>query len=197
MTRLLKYPKCLLSTAIVMVGLVMGVARQDHLFADFLLFLGLQYLAVAFTLVAGIVALVVFVWKRRIGKFLSYALVIGCSSIVSVNVFMETGRWLNRVRVDAVESYVARAVPILDQIKKKQGAYPTNLPTKLLGDPPELLRDDGDYSATPSTFRFEYVDEPAEWAGGEGALEFDSVKREWTNDRGDDDPLSQTNGTSR
>jgi hypothetical protein len=188
MTRLLNYPKCLLSAAIIMVGLVMGVARQDDLFADFLFWMGGNFFSVAFTVVIGLVAVVVFVWKRRIGKFLSYSLVIGCSTFVSVNVFMETGGWINRWKIDAVESYVARAVPILDQIKQKEGAYPTNLPTDVLGEPPELLRDDGCYSATPSSFRFEYVDEPAGWAGDGGALEFDSASREWRYDDGDDSP---------
>jgi hypothetical protein len=74
----------------------------------------------------------------------------------------------------------------LDQIKLRQGAYPTNLPTDLLGEPPELLQNDGYYSATSSSFRFEYVDEPAGWAGDEGAIEFDSVNREWKDD--DDGP---------
>ena len=140
-------------------------------------------MSVAFTLVIGIVALVVFVWKRRIGKFLGYSLVIGCSSIVSVNVFMETASRINQRKVDDVESYVAMAVPVLDRIKQKQGAYPTKLPTELLGEPPELLRDYGDYSATPSSFRFEYVDEPAEWAGGVGLIEFNNTNREWSCDR--------------
>ena len=183
MNFLLRYPKCLLSAAIVMAGLYMGVVAEDDLFADFLFWMAANFFSVAFTLIVGLVALLVFVWKRRIGKFLSYSLVIGCSSIVSVNVFMETGAWINRWKVDAVESYVARAVPILDQIKQKQGAYPTNLPTELLGEPPELLRADGSYSATPSSFRFEYVDEPAGWAGGDGAIEFDNTNREWRYDR--------------
>jgi len=67
----------------------------------------------------------------------------------------------------------------LDQIKQKSGAYPAKLPTGILGEPPELLQYDGDYSATRSSFRFEYVDEPAEWAGGDGPLEFDNTNREW------------------
>lgn len=165
-----------------MFGLFMGVVTEDDLFSDFLFGMECLFFSVAFTVVVSVVALVVFVWKRRIGRFLSYSLVIGFSSILSVIVFGETGPLLNRWEVDAVESYVARSVPILDQIKQKQGAYPTNLPTELLGEPPRLLRDDGYYSATPSSFRFEYVDEPAGWAGDDGAVEFDSVKRQWTND---------------
>lgn len=181
MTILFKYPKCLLSAAIVLAGLVMGVLFEDDLFADFLLGLKCFFILISLTLLLGLVALGFFLWKRRIGKFLSYGLVIGCSSIVSVAAFWETGGWLNCWKVDAVESYVARAVPVLDQIKQKEGAYPTNLPIERLGEPPELLRDYGDYSATRFSFRFEYVDEPAWWAGSY-ALEFDNVNREWRDD---------------
>ena len=189
MTVLLKYPKCVLSVAILLFGFVMGVVKRNDLFGDFLLYEGGLWILVFLTSLLGLVALGVFLWKRRIGKFFSYSLTIGCASIVSINVFMETGSWINRWKVDAVESYVARAAPILDQIKQKEGAYPTNLPVDILGEPPELLRDDGYYSATQSSFRFEYVDEPAGWAGGEGALEFDNVNREWKDD--DDGPPFQ------
>jgi hypothetical protein len=182
MTVLLKYPKCLLSATILLAGLVMGVVLQDDLFGDFLLGLEFFLILIPLTLLLSLVALGIFLWKRRIGKFLSYGLVIGCSSIVSVKIFWETGDGINRRKVDAVESYVARAVPVLDQIKRKEGVYPAKLPTELLGEPPELLRDDGYYSATSSSFRFEYVDEPAGWAGGGGALEFDNVNREWRDD---------------
>jgi len=179
MTRVLRYPKSLLSAVILLAGLVMGVVLQDDLFGNYLLWFGGLLILIPLTLLFGVVALVVFLWKRCIGKFLTYGLIIGCSSIVSVNLFMETGSWINRWKVDAVEIYVARAVPVLDQIKQKKGAYPAKLPTDILGEPPELLRDDGDYSATRSSFCFEYVDEPAEWAGGEGAIEFDNTNREW------------------
>jgi hypothetical protein len=183
MTVIFKYPKCLVSAAIILLGLVMGIVKRNDLFADFLLWIGFLYILIPLTALLGLVALGVLLWKRRIGTFLSYSLVIGCSSIVSVQIFSETGVWINRWKVDSVESYVARAVPVLDQIKQKEGDYPTNLPTDLLGEPPELLRDDGYYSATPSSFCFEYVDEPAGWAGGDGALEFDNTNREWTYDR--------------
>jgi hypothetical protein len=183
MTFLRKYPKCLLAVAIILTGLFMGIVMANNLFGVFLIWLGGLWALVPLTLLLGLMALGAFLWKRRIGKFLSYGLVIGCSSIVSINVFMKTGDYLNRMKVDAVESYVARAVPILDQIKQKEGAYPTNLPTAILGEPPELLRDDGYYSATRTSFCFEYVDEPAEWAGGAGAIEFDNTNREWRSDR--------------
>jgi hypothetical protein len=183
MTVLLKYPKCVLSAAILLAGLVMGVVKRNDLFADFLLWLEGLRILIPLTSLLGLMALGVFLWKRRIGKVLSCGLVIGCSFIVSVQIFFVTGICINRWKVNAVESYVTRAVPVLDRIKQKEGAYPTNLPTDLLGEPPELLRDDGCYSATTSSFRFVYVDEPAGWAGDEGTLEFDNINRGWIEDR--------------
>jgi hypothetical protein len=179
MTPLLKYPKCLLSAFILLAGLAMGIINENDLFLNYFIWRGGLWILVRLTLLVGAAAIIVFIWKRKIGKFLSYGLVISLSSIVSIHIFFETGVWTNQWKVDAVESYVARATPVLDEIKQKEGAYPTNLPTRLLGYPPQLLRDYGDYSATPTSFRFEYVDEPAEWAGGEGLIEFDNTNREW------------------
>ena len=118
MSVLLKYPKCVLSAAILLAGLVMGVVKRNDLFGDYLLWLGGSWILIRLTLLLGLVALGVFLWKGRIGKFLSYSLAIGCSSIVSIQIFSETGIWINRWKVDAVESYVARAVPVLDRIKQ-------------------------------------------------------------------------------
>jgi hypothetical protein len=177
----LKYPKCTLSAAILLTGLLMGVALQNELFSNYLLWLVGLLILIPLMSLLGLVTLGIFLWKRRIGKFLSYSLAISCSSIVSINIFMETGNWLNCWKVNDVENYVARAVAILDQIKQKEGTYPTNLPTNLLGEPPELLRDYGNYSATKSSFCFEYLDEPAGWAG-DSPFEFDSTNREWKNE---------------
>jgi hypothetical protein len=78
-----------------------------------------------------------------------------------------------------VEHYVSRAVPVLDGIKAKSGSYPKELPVGILGEPPALLRDFGSYTSDGKSFRFEYIDDPAEWAGGEGPIQFDSSTREW------------------
>jgi hypothetical protein len=160
-----------------------GVAFQYELFADFLFALEGLAIFVTLTLVIGLVALGFVLAKRRIGKILCYSLVVSCSCVASIVVFEMTGSLIDRWKVDAVISYVARAVPVLDQIKQKEGSYPSKLPVDILGEPPELLRDDGGYDSMGSTFNFEYVDEPAGWAGGEGALKFDSTTRKWINDR--------------
>ncbi len=179
MTLLLKYPKCLLSAAIVMGGVVMGIVYRNDLWDDtWEGLISLQFL-VPITLIFSLTALVVFVWKRRIGKLLKHSLAIGWSLVLSIILFVETGGWINQYKVNAVEEYVARAVPILDQIKEKQGAYPDKLPTGILGEPPELLRDYGRYTATRSSFYIEYIDEPAESAISGGPNEFDSDTRKW------------------
>ena len=53
----------------------------------------------------------------------------------------------------------------------------------VLGEPPTLLRDYGSYTSDGKSFRFEYINEPTEWAGGEGFLQFDSSDREWKDER--------------
>ena len=69
----------------------MGVVFQNDLFGAYLLWLGGRWILIRLTLILGLVAFGMFLWKRSIGKFLSYGLVIGCSSIVSVQIFFETG----------------------------------------------------------------------------------------------------------
>jgi len=176
----MKYPKWFLSLAIVSFGLILGVSFQDELFMAYLLALTGLGIIIPLTLVIGLVALGFILARRRMGNLLSFSLVAGLSAIVSLFCFMKTGELINRWKVNDVDSYVARAVPVLDRIKHEQGAYPAKLPIDLLGEPPELLRYYGDYTATPTTFCFEYVDEPAGWAGGEGLIKFNSVGRKWT-----------------
>jgi len=162
---------------------MLGVIFQNDLFGDYLWTLEGLAIFVPLTVVIALVALG-FLWaKRQIGKILSYSLVVCCSCVASLVVFEMTGGLLDRWKVDAVVSYVARAVPVLDQIKQKEGSYPTRLPIDILGEPPELLQKYGSYDATGSTFRFEYVNEPAEWAGGEGAIDFNSTTRKWADDQ--------------
>jgi hypothetical protein len=179
----MKYAKVILSLVIVSTGAMLGVVFQYELFLDFLWTLQGLVVFVPLTMIIGLVVLSFGLAKRRIGKILSYSLVVSCSCVVSLVVFEMTGSLIDRWKVNAVVSYVARAVPVLDQIQQKDGSYPSKLPTNLLGEPPELLRNYGDYNATGSRFRFEYVDDPAGWAGGEGAIEFDSEARKWINDR--------------
>jgi hypothetical protein len=176
----MKYPKSSLLVAITTFGVFLGVIFQEDLFSAFLFVLMGLGVMVPLTLIIGLVAFGFLLARRQIGKLLSFSLVVGFSSIFSLFCFMQTGSLLNKWKVDAVWTYVARAVPVLDRIKQEKGSYPSKLPVDLLGEEPELLRYYGDYTATPSTFRFEYVDEPAEWAGGEGLIEFDNVGRKWT-----------------
>ncbi len=179
----MKYLKHVLSLVIVSVGVIQGVILQNDLFGDYLWTLEGLAIFVPLSLLIGLVALGFVLARRRIGKILSYSLVISCSCVASLVVFEMTGGLIDRWKVDAVENYVARAVPLLDQIKQKEGAYPPELPVDRLGEPPELLRNYGSYDANGSTFKFEYLNEPAEWAGGEGLIEFDSATRKWMDDR--------------
>jgi hypothetical protein len=179
----MKYLIPFLSLVIVAVGAILGVSFRDDLFCACLFELSGLAVAVPLTVILGVVVLGLVLAKRRPWKAVSYSLVVSASCVVALFVFMETGSLINSWKVDAVERYVARAVPVLDGIKQKEGSYPATLPTDLLGAPPELLRRYGDYTSTGSTFRFEYDDDPAEWAGGPGPVTFDSASREWKSDQ--------------
>jgi hypothetical protein len=121
--------------------------------------------------------------RRPIGNLLRYLFLICFASALSLICFLGTGSLINRSKIDAVDHYVTHAAAILDQIKAREGAYPPTLPVRLIGEPPSLLRDYGSYTATRDTFCFEYTNEPAGWAGGEGLLKFDSTDRKWVNER--------------
>ena len=118
-----------------------------------------------------------------IKKRLRLVVWIGLAAILAIIVLVEVNRQLDAWQNDAVRNYVARAVPVLDGIKKQSGSYPLTLPVSVLGDAPSLLKKYGEYESDGTQFRFEYVDEPTGWAGGEGALEFLSSDRQWKYDR--------------
>ena len=177
--------KCLIygSLIIVLGGVILGVSFRDDLFAAYLYTLEGLAILVPITVILAVVALGFYLAKRRVWKGLIYSLVITSSCVISLIFFMESGSLINGWKVDAVEHYVASAVPILDGMKQKDGMYPSKLPIGLLGEPPEFLRLYGDYSSTGSTFRFEFIDEPAGWAGGSGYIEFNSTTRKWDYER--------------
>jgi len=173
------YFKVILSTSIVSVGAILGIGFQYDLFFIYWWTSCVLTVFVPLTLLTGFAALNMVLAKRRVGKILGYGLVVSGSCVVSLVVFEMTGSWIDRWKVEAVVSYVAHAVPVLDQVKQKEGSYPAKLPIDLLGEPPELLRYYGSYASAGSTFRFEYENEPAGWAGGGGSIVFDSEVRTW------------------
>jgi hypothetical protein len=172
----MKYPACL-TVGIIAIGLVLGVIFQyDLCQARMWEVVGFVIFALS-ALIFGILAACLAAMDRRIGPCLGYGLLISISSLISLLVFGETGSLIDTWKVDAVHHYVARVVPVLDEIKRKEGAYPSTLPIDRIGDPPELLRKYGHYTSTSSTFRFDYDDEPAGLE--ESAFEFDSTARRW------------------
>jgi hypothetical protein len=163
----------------VIAGVVAGVILQNDIFgATTLAVVGLS-LVVPTELVVGLTALIFFLLERELSKFLRTLLIVLGSTIPALMICAKIPNWMDQWKVDAVDSYVARAVPILDQMKAKDGTYPTLLPVDVLGNPPELLRDDGKYLSDGKTFHFEYENVPASWAAGQGPIEFDSTVREW------------------
>ena len=83
---------------------------------------------------------------------------------------------IHTFHVSSVKCYVLRATAILDDIRKKEGSYPKDLPVKLIGRPPHFLREPGSYSSDGRSFRFQYLD-PATMDDG---FVFKSEARTWT-----------------
>jgi hypothetical protein len=177
------YPKIIVSISIVLIGIFLGAALQDALVMDCMAAMEGIIILTPITLLLGLIALVRFLVRRSVGKILRYSLVVGVTLILSLALLSETACLINNWKVNAVDSYVLRAAAILDRIKAKTGAYPEGLPVEIIGEPPSLLRDYGNYTATKDTFSFEYINEPAGWAGGEGFLKFDSSTRKWVEER--------------
>ena len=172
-----------LTLAILLLGVVIGFILQDELYSNTLLALAALTLSIPYVLVITIFAITVRLLKIKVGMWLGFAVVAGYASLGSIFLFLFVGSELNSWEVDSTLSYVARAVPVLDKMKAQDGSYPRSLPVSELGEPPYLLKNYGNYSSNGSGFRFEYEDEPASWAGGEGPVVFDSSDREWEEDR--------------
>lgn len=168
----------------VILGLIAGILFQDDIWKT--CYVAVVYLVVGipFLIIVAILMLI-YPKKLRFGSWSRHlVLVISALSLFAVTMVISMCL-INRWKIGAVEAYVVRAVPVLDRIKAQTGGYPSRLPVKIIGEPPSLLRDYGTYTATATVFCFEYVNEPAGWAGGEGALKFDSSTRRWSADRGD------------
>ena len=179
----MKRPEFALGIIIVLVGGLMGICMQAELFRNFIYAATALFYLTPFVLLIGLIVLVKRLMKRVIGRVLTVIAVLSCSVFAAIIVFYFAQRGIDDWKNTAVRSYVSRAAPILDSIKKRDGAYPSKLPLSELGEPPSLLRDFGEYSSDGYQYYFEYVDDPAGWAGGEGALRFNSSDGKWMNDR--------------
>jgi len=84
------------------------------------------------------------------------------------------GMSIHSYQIRSVKAYVARAVPILDEIRKREGSYPQKLP-EALGKPPWLLRTPIGYTTRGEIFQFAYSDNK----GFMGGYKFNSKSRQW------------------
>ena len=177
--------RCEKHLALVMLisGVLAGFVFQNNL--GFILSTIVDILVILLPLVTFAVLLSVsrVVSQRCMRQMVSYSAKMGSFFILSLFLVIAVAWLMDRWKVDAVETYVLHAVPVLEQIKAQSGKYPSQLPTKLIGKPPFLLRYYGSYTATSDSFCFEYINEPAGWAGGEGALKFESFTRRWVAER--------------
>lgn len=174
----------LLSSAVILAFAVFaGILCQSELFSNYLSVLTGFAILVPLLFGLALIAAVRWFTGRKIWRWLGSAVVIVSVSTASLFIFEEVQSFVHRRKDGAVYRYVASAVPILDKIKSQTGHFPSTLPVSLLGEPPELLKNFGSYWSDGNEFRFEYIDEPAGWAGGPGAEEFESSDRRWKYDR--------------
>jgi hypothetical protein len=139
-----------------------------------------------FSLIPVSVVVIVFVmgWRYGLGELRNRMIVLGllviyASVVASSEAGLQTAIYLAQQQNASVKSYVARAVPVLDQIKAKTGSYPPNLPIDVLGEPPLLLRNTQNYySVSEGVFHFRYY-LPGSWRSVDPPIDFNSTDREW------------------
>jgi hypothetical protein len=109
-------------------GISMGIILRDNLFSNYLDSLFSLFILVPLLLVFAVIALITWLTRRRVWKWLQTTLALGCAGILSIFLFIETSSYLDASENKVVRTYVARAVLILDQMKSRSGLYPSTLP---------------------------------------------------------------------
>jgi len=97
---------------------------------------------------------------RESGRKLKFSGLIWISFVFALGLFWGVGSGMNEWKIAAVRSYGERAVPVLEEIKHRDGVYPSKLPVSELGRPPTLLN----YESDGTTFTISYIN-PADMFG--------------------------------
>lgn len=158
-----------------LVGAVVGLAMQGS-FMQQIVALGLVVWVLGplalFLVLAGLMTLKRdgdHGWLVKVGLFWFF-------SFLTIAVSMAVGDAVNRYQIHAAESYVEKALPVLDAFHQKHNRYPETLDEAGLDTPPKLLRKGGGYNGTTHTFRIAYED-PAKLFGGKELVGDDRVWR--------------------
>jgi hypothetical protein len=156
-----------------LVGIVTGAFFQGS-FLHYILLIALAFYVLA--PFGAVIALGAVISLRRtnlpawIGRAFGVWLLLATTAASSWG----TGFTIHHYQIFAARRFVARAVPVLDAIRSRDGRYPTELPDAL-GRPPSVLRSSSFYTSDGLTFRFEYWDS----AGMMDGYEFTSDSRTW------------------
>jgi hypothetical protein len=167
----------LVAAAIVSCGLLSGVLVQHELLFRHWYGFMLSALFALLLILNGVIASIKRFGGQKPGAVIQWSAVFLGSSMVATFLFGELSWDINQWEDGAVRSYVARAVPVLDQIKSRDGAYPNALPVALLGEPPEFFKKHARYDSDGATFRFVYFNEPIGFMQDDEYLT--STKRNW------------------
>ena len=142
-----------------------------------LLIFGVEYLLFPSAVILIVVAVIQRLRGHLNTQLLKSGVLAWCAIAGGLFFMWGTGRVTNRCEVDSVYLYVAKSVPLLEQIKARDGSYPSALPVSQLGAPPILLQTNDAYRSDGKEFHFQYSN-PAEFVG-EGE-QFDSSTRQWS-----------------
>ncbi len=157
-------------------GAALGAAMQGSFLMFLLLIFGVEYLLFPSAVILIVVAVIQRLRGHLNTQLLKSGVLAWCAIAGGLFFMWGTGRVTNRCEVDSVHLYVAKSVPLLEQIKARDGSYPSALPVSQLGEPPILLQTNDAYRSDGKEFHFQYSN-PAEFLGGE---QFDSSTRQWS-----------------
>ena len=159
---------------IILLELLSAVILQGSLYHLMLFTLGIAYVLFPFFIVLTVLITIALLKKKGVSKKLKTAVAIWCVCLGALGLSYGLGLGLQSLRDSATRDYVTEMMSALDQIKTKEGSYPTALPSSL-SIQGSFLRYPVFYSSDGKTFRFAY-DDPTELMF---AFEINSSDRVW------------------
>jgi hypothetical protein len=110
----------ILVTGIIMLGVVAGILLQNSIWQTIYIAMIFLIIGMLFLLISGV--LVAVCWRNlRFRSWSRHLALIVPALILSVAMLVVTLCLINRWKIEAVEAYVMRAVPVLDRIKAQSG----------------------------------------------------------------------------
>jgi hypothetical protein len=159
-------------------GIVAGCVLQGSFLSRGLETASARWFFPPLFLLVGALAVTAF-FRPGYRKVATSLAVVSFASVLSIALAYGTGCKMNLWEISSARAYVARAVPLLEAAKLRDGTYPSSLPIADLGAPPILLAGPKAYISDGRTFSFGY-DNPADWLVT--YYSYSSSSHEWVKD---------------